>query len=70
MQERLFTALNVKILVGALAVIALGYWLVGRGPVTNSLSMSVAPIVMVIGYCVMIPAAIMVRGKSVKKDDN
>jgi hypothetical protein len=41
----------------AIVVIVIGYFLLGSG------SMTMAPILLVLGYCVLIPVAIMVRGK-------
>ena len=40
----------------AILVIVIGYFLLGSG------SMTMAPILLVLGYCVLIPVAIMVRG--------
>lgn len=39
----------------AILVIVIGYFLLGSG------SMTMAPILLVLGYCVLIPVAIMVR---------
>ena len=40
----------------AVIVIIIGYFLLGSG------SMTLAPVLLVLGYCVLIPIAIMVRG--------
>ena len=40
----------------AMLVIVIGYILLGSG------SMTMAPILLVLGYCVLIPVAIMVKG--------
>jgi len=40
----------------AILVIVVGYILLGSG------SMTMAPLLLVVGYCVLIPIAIMVRG--------
>jgi hypothetical protein len=42
----------------ALVVIVIGYVTLGYG------SMTLAPILLVLGYCVLIPVAIVVRGKA------
>ena len=50
-----FTRKNYVLLGGALAVIALGFVLLGQGSIT------LAPILLVIGYLVLVPIAIMKR---------
>jgi len=56
------------IYIGAgIAVLLLGFVLLSMGIYTtwdNPLSVSVAPVVLVIGYCVVIPWAIMARPKN------
>ena len=49
------------ILAAAGAVIVLGYWLLGHGPANNPLSLTAAPIALVLGYCVLIPVALFMR---------
>lgn len=60
------------ILMGAgLAVIVIGFLLLSAGLSSrwdNPLSVSVAPVVLVIGYCVVIPWAIMAGSKSNKTE--
>jgi len=41
----------------ALVVIVVGYILLGQGDIT------LAPILLVLGYCVLIPVAILVKGR-------
>ena len=53
------------ILFGAsIAVIALGYVLLSIPPADGFLSLTAAPILLVGGYCVLLPAAILVRDTS------
>ena len=50
-----------------IAVIIIGYFLLAASVSTtwdNPLSVSVAPVVLVIGYCVLIPIGIMLRKKN------
>jgi hypothetical protein len=54
--------LNFKLLAAGLVLVVVGYILLGQGPVNNPLSTSVAPVVLVIAYCVIIPLSI-VTGK-------
>ncbi|MBI94408.1 MAG: hypothetical protein CME05_14560 [Gemmatimonadaceae bacterium] len=54
------------ILFGAsLAVIGLGYVLLSIPPADGFLSLTAAPILLVGGYCVLLPAAILVRDTGV-----
>jgi hypothetical protein len=48
-----FSAINAVLLAAALAVITLGYVLLGRGSVVA------APLLLVLGYAVLIPLAII-----------
>ncbi len=48
----------------ALIVIIIGYIALWQGSIT------LAPILLVIGYCVLIPVAIIVRGRSEDDDSN
>jgi len=55
-------------LIGTLTLIVVGYILLAQGPVDNPLSISVAPVILVISYCVFIPVAIMAKGKGKKEN--
>jgi hypothetical protein len=44
---------NVLLIVAGIVVIVIGYMLLGRGSIT------IAPLLLVIGYCVMVPLAIL-----------
>lgn len=44
---------NVLLIVAGIIVIVIGYLLLGRGSIT------IAPLLLVIGYCVMVPLAIL-----------
>ena len=53
-----------KILFGvAIGTIMTGFYLLGEGPADNPLSLTYAPILMVIGFCILVPVAIMYREK-------
>jgi len=49
---------NSLLLGAALAVLAAGYLALARGSVT------LAPVLLVLGYCGLIPAALLVRGRA------
>lgn len=48
----------------ALAVMIIGYILLGTGDIT------MAPLLLVIAYCVLIPVAILVKGRPDEKSSN
>ena len=52
---------NVLLLVAGIVVILIGYFLLGRGSITA------APLLLVIGYCVIIPLSIILWAK--RSDD-
>lgn len=59
-----FTRRNWILFLVGLAVIALGYVLLRIPPVDGFLSLTAAPILLVAGYCVILPAAILVRHRA------
>jgi hypothetical protein len=63
----MFSALNYKLFGVCFALLILGYILLGQGPVTNPLSLSVAPVILVVVYLVLLPIAIIAKGKDEKK---
>lgn len=56
-----FTRRNWVLFAVALATIALGYVLLSIPPADGFLSLTLAPLLLVAGYCVLIPVAILVR---------
>ncbi len=56
-----FTRLNWMLFGLGLGVIAVGYLLLRIPPVDGFLSLTAAPVLLVGGYCGLIPAAILVR---------
>lgn len=63
----LFSSINVKLFAASIVALVIGYILLGQGPVNNPLSKSVAPIILVTTYCVLIPVSIVFSGKSKDK---
>ena len=59
-----FTRKNWMLFALGLATIIVGYVLLGIPPADGFLSLTLAPILLVAGYCVLIPLAIMVRDRS------
>ena len=58
-----FTKENYFLLVVGVFVIAVGFILMELGGAYDSLSLVVAPIILVIGYCIIIPFAIFYKKK-------
>ncbi len=50
-----FGTRNYIVMAAALIVIAIGYVMLGEGSIT------LAPLLLVIGYCVLIPAALLIK---------
>ena len=63
-----FTRKNYLLFFIGLVVIFLGYIALSRPPASNFWSLTVAPILLVIGYCVIIPIAIMLKGKEKRQE--
>jgi uncharacterized membrane protein HdeD (DUF308 family) len=58
-----FTKANYLLFGLSILVIILGYIALAQPPVDGFLTLTVAPILLVVGYCVMIPFSIMYRSK-------
>ena len=62
-----FTKVNYQLFAIVFVVLAVGYWALAQSPVDGFLTLTLAPILLVIGYCVLIPLAIMLGGKKDSK---
>ncbi len=49
-------------------IILAGYWALAQHPVDGFLTLTLAPLFLVIGYCVLIPLAIIVGNKDTKSE--
>ena len=58
-----FTKTNYQILLIGLVVIVLGYYALSQEPWDGTMPLVVAPILLVLGYCVIIPVGILYRKK-------
>ncbi|MDZ7292993.1 MAG: DUF3098 domain-containing protein [candidate division KSB1 bacterium] len=54
-----FTRINYWLFAFGIAVIIIGYWALAQPPANSFMSLTVAPILLVIGYCIIIPVAIL-----------
>ena len=59
----LLEPINYKIILIGLAVIIAGYFALSASPWDNPIALNLAPILLVIGYCVIIPLGILYRRK-------
>ena len=65
-----FTHLNYWLFVLGVAVIVAGYFSLAQPPVDGFMSLTLAPILLVIGYCIIIPAAILYQRKKTLEPSN
>ena len=63
-----FTKKNYLLFLVGLVVIVIGYIALSRPPANNPWSLTVAPLLLVLGYCIIIPIAIMVKGKKEERE--
>jgi len=59
-----FTKLNYQILGAGILCIVLGYVALAQDPWNGTMPLVVAPILLVLGYCVIIPIGILFRKKT------
>lgn len=63
LSELPFTRINYFLFIAGLLVIVLGYVLMGTGGLNSTQSLTVSPIVLLLGYLVIIPIAILFKKK-------
>lgn len=59
--RNIFTGKHISLFVVGIVVMIAGYIFLAQGPVDNPLSLSVAPVLFIVAYCVIIPVAIICR---------
>jgi hypothetical protein len=59
-----FTKTNYQILGAALLAIVLGYVALSQPPWNGTMPLVIAPILLVLGYCVLVPLGILYRRKA------
>ena len=64
-----FTRKNWSLAAAGLAAILLGYVFLRIPPAEGFFSLTLAPVLLVVGYCVLIPMAILVRDQSADEED-
>ena len=63
-----FTRNNYLLFLAGLGVIIVGYFALAQPPVNGFMTLSLAPILLIVGYCVLVPWAIFHKGKAEKSD--
>ena len=63
-----FNKINYFLLFSGVLFIILGYLVMTYGEVNSFQSLTLAPIILFIGYIILIPSALIYRGRVVKKD--
>ena len=58
-----FGKINYQLFGIGLTIIILGYILMATGETESIQSIKIAPVILTVGYCVLIPAAILVKPK-------
>ena len=64
-----FEKMNYLLFGAGLVVILLGYLALSQGPWDSFLSLSLAPVLLVLGYCVIIPVAILYKKKKTDQQE-
>ena len=58
-----FGKINYQLFGIGLVVIAIGYIIMATGATESYQSVKLAPLILILGYCVLIPAAILIKPK-------
>ena len=61
-----YTKINAILFIAGLGMLALGYAALAVKPWSSFISLNIAPVLLVAGYCVVIPAAILYHKKEEK----
>ncbi len=64
-----FESMNIYYILGGIAVIAIGYLIMGSGDALSSMSLNVSPLVLLLGYLVIVPMGIMYGSRRRKKTE-
>tara|TARA_Y100000815_G_scaffold44542_1_gene36736 strand:+ start:1322 stop:1591 length:270 start_codon:yes stop_codon:yes gene_type:complete len=65
-----FSTVNYYLFGIGLALIILGYIVMASGEVNSDQSLTVAPIILFVGYIIFIPAALIYRDKNLENEEN
>lgn len=65
-----FSTVNYTLFGIGLALIILGYIVMASGEVNSDQSLTIAPIILFVGYIIFIPAALIYRDKNLENEEN
>ena len=65
-----FSTVNYALFGIGLTLIILGYIVMANGEVNSEQSLTIAPIILFVGYIIFIPAALIYRDKNLEKKEN
>ena len=65
-----FSTVNYYLFGIGLALIILGYIVMASGEVNSDQSLTVAPIILFVGYIIFLPAALIYRDKNLENEEN
>jgi len=65
-----FSTVNYALFGIGLALIIVGYIVMASGEVNSDQSLTVAPIILFVGYIIFIPAALIYRDKNLENEEN
>lgn len=63
-----WTKRNYILLFSGIGILLLGYYLMAQSPWDNFLSLAVSPVVLLVGYLIIIPIAILYKSPSSKRN--
>ena len=63
-----FNKTNYFLFFNGILLIILGYFMMAYGEVNSFQSLTLAPIILFIGYIILIPSALIYKGSKIKKD--
>lgn len=66
--QNLFTGKHIGLFIVSIVVLMVGYILLAQGPVNNPASISWAPLLLICGYCVLFPIAIILKDDKKTKE--
>ncbi len=61
--NKLFTRINYWLIGIGTVLIIIGFFCLSCGPVDNPVSLTIAPVLLVLGFCVVVPLALIVGKK-------
>ena len=65
-----FSTINYALFGIGLALIILGYIVMANGEVNSFQSLTVAPIILFVGYLIFLPASLIYRNKNLENEEN